>query len=54
MFVFNWGMFWAILAAFAVRGLLRKYLCWPFLNADGDHGIVDILRTGEGWTVRRR
>jgi hypothetical protein len=23
MFEFNWGMFWALLAAFAVRGVIR-------------------------------
>jgi hypothetical protein len=50
MFTFNWGVFWAILAAFAVRGLFRKFLCWPFR----DEEIVDILRTGQGWLVRRR
>ena len=43
MLAFNWGMFWALLAAFAVKGAVSR-----LLKSD-----TEILRTPIGFVIRK-
>jgi len=42
MFAFDWGVFWAILAALTIKGIVGRFL----------RKEVDIDRTGGGFRMR--